>query len=149
LRGAIAAAVGICVCWGFNNVAIKLALHDIPPLTQSSVRSLVGAILVGVWTQWRSIPLFKRDGTLGAGILAGIPFALEFLLIYRGLVWTTVTRGTLFLYLAPFFVAIGSRWLIPGDRFEASRWLGLSLSFTGIVIAFGLLTPATRCMFCI
>ena len=128
--------------WGFNNVAIKLAIHDIPPLIQSSARSVIAAILVGAWTQARGIPLFKRDGTLRAGILAGILFALEFLLIYRGLVWTTATRGVLFLYLAPFFVVIGSRWLIPGDHFHVSQWLGLLLSFVGIVIAFGLPTPA-------
>jgi drug/metabolite transporter (DMT)-like permease len=128
--------------WGFNNVAIKLAIHDIPPLIQSSARSVIAAILVGAWTQARGIPLFKRDGTLRAGILAGVLFALEFLLIYRGLVWTTATRGVLFLYLAPFFVVIGSRWLVPGDHFDLSQWLGLLLSFVGIVIAFGLPTPA-------
>ncbi|MFZ0239376.1 MAG: DMT family transporter [Xanthobacteraceae bacterium] len=128
--------------WGFNNVAVKLAIHDIPPLIQSSARSAIAAILVGAWTQARGIPLFKRDGTLRAGILAGVLFALEFLLIYRGLVWTTATRGVLFLYLAPFFVVIGSRWLIPGDHFHVSQWLGLLLSFVGIVIAFGLPTPA-------
>jgi drug/metabolite transporter (DMT)-like permease len=129
--------------WGFNNVAIKLAIHDIPPLIQSSARSLIAALLVGIWTQARGISLFKRDGTLSAGILAGVLFALEFLLIYRGLVWTTATRGVLFLYLAPFFVVIGSRWLVPGDHFRLSQWLGLSLSFLGIVIAFGLPTPAS------
>ena len=139
---AIAVTIGLCLSWGFNNVAIKLAIHDIPPLIQSSARSLVAAVLVGAWTQARGIPLFKRDGTLSAGVLAGVLFALEFLLIYRGLVWTTATRGVLFLYLAPFFVVIGSRWLIPGDHFHLSQWLGLSLSFVGIVIAFGLPTPA-------
>jgi drug/metabolite transporter (DMT)-like permease len=128
--------------WGFNNVAIKLAIHDIPPLIQSSARSLIAALLVGAWAQARGIPLFMRDGTMRAGILAGVLFALEFLLIYRGLVWTTATRGVLFLYLAPFFVVIGSRWLVPGDHFHLSQWLGLLLSFVGIVIAFGLPTPA-------
>jgi drug/metabolite transporter (DMT)-like permease len=135
--------IGLCLSWGFNNVAIKLAIHDIPPLIQSSARSLIAAFLVGIWTQARGIALFKLDGTLGAGILAGVLFALEFLLIYRGLVWTTATRGVLFLYLAPFFVVIGSRWLVPGDHFRLSQWLGLLLSFLGIVIAFGLPTPAS------
>jgi drug/metabolite transporter (DMT)-like permease len=132
----------LCLSWGFNNVAIKLAIHDIPPLIQSSTRSVIAAILVGAWTQARGIPLFKRDGSLPGGILAGFLFALEFLLIYRGLLWTTVTRATLFLYLAPFFVVIGSRWLVPGDRFSVSQWAGLALSFAGIAIAFGLPTPA-------
>jgi drug/metabolite transporter (DMT)-like permease len=140
---AIAVTIGLCLCWGFNNVAIKLAIHDIPPLIQSSSRSVIAALLVGIWTRARGIPLFKRDGTLRAGVLAGALFALEFLLIYRGLLWTTATRGVLFLYLAPFFVVIGSRWVVPGDHFHLSQWLGLVLSFVGIVIAFGLPTPAT------
>ena len=139
---AIAVTIGLCLCWGFNNVAIKLAIHDIPPLTQSAARSAIAAVLVYGWTQARGLPLFRRDGTLVPGLLAGVLFALEFLLIYRGLVWTTVTRGTLFLYLAPFFVVIGSRWLVPGDRFHVSQWLGLGLSFVGILIAFGVPTPA-------
>ena len=83
----------------------------------------------------RGIPLLKRDGTLKAGILAGALFALEFLLIYRGLLWTTATRGVLFLYLAPFFVVIGSRWLVPGDHFHASQWLGLLLSLPILALA--------------
>jgi drug/metabolite transporter (DMT)-like permease len=140
---AVAVTIVLCLSWGFNNVAIKLAIHDIPPLIQSSVRSALAAILVGLWTQARGVPLFRRDGTMRAGILAGVLFALEFLLIYRGLVWTTATRAVLFLYLAPFFVVIGSRSLIPGDRFHISQWLGLLLSFAGIVIAFGLPTPAS------
>ena len=69
-------------------------------------------------------------------------FAVEFLLVYRGLVWTTATRGVLFLYAAPFFIVIGSRLFIPGDHFYPSQWFGLALSFVGIVIAFGLPTPA-------
>jgi len=135
---AIAVTIGLCVSWGFNNVAIKLAIHDIPPLIQSSTRSLFATILVGAWCRVRGIALFERDGTLAAGVFAGVLFALEFLLIYRGLAWTTVTRGTLFLYLAPFFVVIGSRWLIPGDHFYLWQWIGLLLSFAGIVIAFGI-----------
>jgi len=141
---AIAVTIGLCISWGFNNVAIKVAIHDIPPLIQSSTRSLLAAILVGAWCRFRGIALFERDGTLVAGIFAGVLFAFEFLLIYRGLVWTTVTRGTLFLYLAPFFVVVGSRWLIPGDRFHLWQWIGLSLSFAGIFIAFGIPEPISN-----
>lgn len=139
---AIALTLVLCLSWGFNQVAVKLAIHDIPPLIQSASRSLIAAILVTAWAKLRGLALFKRDGTLLPGLLAGTLFALEFLLIYRGLVWTTATRAVLFIYLAPFFVVIGSRWLIPGDHFNVTQWLGLLLSFIGIVIAFGLPTPA-------
>lgn len=139
---AISVTVALCLTWGFNQAAIKLAIHDIPPLIQSAARSVIAAFLVGAWTQLRGIPLFKRDGTLPAGIATGALFTLEFVLIYRGLIWTTATRAVLFIYLAPFFVVLGSRWFIPGDHFHPSQWFGLLMSFVGIVIAFGLPTPA-------
>src|SRR5262245_64481426 len=81
------------------------------------------------------------DGTLAAGILAGVLFALEFLLVFRGLIWTDASRASLFIYSAPFFVVIGSRWLIPGDHFDRWQWLGLLLSFAGIAVAFGVPSP--------
>ena len=71
------------------------------------------------------------------GIIAGLLFGLEFILIFRGLLWTNASRASLFIYSAPFFVVIGARWLLPGDRFDRWQWLGLLLSFAGMVVAFG------------
>jgi drug/metabolite transporter (DMT)-like permease len=139
---AIALTLVLCLSWGFNQVAVKIAVHDIPPLTQAAARSFIAALLVGAWCRLRNIALFARDGTLWAGGAAGVLFGLEFLLVYQGLVFTTATRGVLFLYTAPFFVVIAARWFLPGERFEVSQWAGLLLSFAGIVIAFGLPTPA-------
>jgi hypothetical protein len=116
---AISVTVALCLTWGFNQAAIKLAIHDIPPLIQSAARSVIAAFLVGAWTQLRGIPLFKRDGTLPAGIAAGALFALEFVLIYRGLIWTTATRAVLFIYLAPFFVVLWFAVVHPGRSFSS------------------------------
>jgi drug/metabolite transporter (DMT)-like permease len=126
---AIALTVALCLIWGFNQVAVKLAIHDIPPLIQCLIRSVTATVLVLAWTQFRGIPLFKRDGTLLAGIIAGVLFALEFLLIYRGLLYTTATRAVLFLYTAPFLVVLGARWLVKGDHFHLIQWFGMALSF--------------------
>ncbi len=135
--------VVLCLSWGFNQVATKLAIHDIPPLTQAAVRSAVATLLIAAWCQMRGIGLFKRDGTLWFGLAAGVLFAVEFILIFQGLLYTTATRATLFIYLAPFFVVLGSRILLPADRFGVAQWLGLGLSFAGMVVAFGVPTPAT------
>jgi drug/metabolite transporter (DMT)-like permease len=139
---AISLIVVICLSWGFNQVTAKIALAEIPPFTQGAIRSVLAAVLVAGYAHWRGVPLFARDGTLRAGLLSGGLFGLEFLLLYPGLMWTTATRAVLFLYLAPFFVVIGARWLLPGDRFAPSQWRGLILSFAGMAVAFGLPTPA-------
>ncbi|HEY1473532.1 MAG TPA: DMT family transporter [Pseudolabrys sp.] len=139
---AAAIVVVLCLSWGFNQVSTKLAIHDIPPLTQAAVRSVVAALLISGWCRLRGIPLLARDGTLAVGIAAGVLFAAEFILIYQGLLYTTATRAVLFIYLAPFFVVLGARIVLPADRFGAAQWLGLGLSFAGMLIAFGVPTPA-------
>jgi drug/metabolite transporter (DMT)-like permease len=40
-------------------------------------------------------------------------------------------------------VVLGARIVLPADRFSISQWLGLGLSFIGMVVAFGVPAPAT------
>jgi drug/metabolite transporter (DMT)-like permease len=139
---AAAIVVVLCLSWGFNQVSTKLAIHDVPPLTQAAIRSAVATLLIAGWCRLRGIPMLRRDGTLWLGVAAGVLFAAEFILIYRGLLYTTATRAVLFIYLAPFLVVLGGRIVLPSDRFGVAQWLGLSLSFAGMLIAFGVPTPA-------
>jgi drug/metabolite transporter (DMT)-like permease len=135
--GAAALMLLLCLSWGFNQIAIKLALPDIPPMLQATIRS-AGALPVLLLVAWlRGVKLFERDGTLGAGLFAGLLFGLEFVLIYRGLLLTTASRAVVFLYTAPFFVALGSYQFL-GERLRASQWGGLALSFSGVALAIGL-----------
>jgi len=139
---AVAITVMLCLSWGFNQVSVKLAIHDIPPLLQGTIRSVGATLLVVMWCKARGLKLFARDGSLWAGIAAGVFFGIEFILIYQGLAYTTATRAILFIYIAPFFVVLGARVFLPADRFSAPQWLGLALSFAGMLVAFGLPTPA-------
>ena len=134
---AVAIMTFLCLTWGFNQVAIKLALPDIPPLIQATLRSAGAAIIIVIWARLRGVSLNVRDGTLIPGIAAGALFGFEFILIYRGLVWTTASRAAVFLYTSPFFVALGARWFLPGDRLAPAQWIGLVLSFAGLLVAFG------------
>ena len=110
----MALVVMLCVLWGFNQPAIKLAIPEIPPLIQCAVRSALAILIVLGWMWLRGLPIAGRDGTLAAGLVAGVLFGIEFLLIYRGLLYTPASRAVLFIYLAPFFVVLGARWLFPG-----------------------------------
>ena len=134
--GAIALMLMLCLSWGFNQIAVKLVLPDVPPMLQALIRS-VGALpvlLIIGW--WRGIKFFERDGTLWPGLAAGIIFGIEFVLIYRGLFLTSASRAVVFLYTAPFFVALGS-YAFLGERLRASQWAGLGLSFAGVALAIG------------
>jgi drug/metabolite transporter (DMT)-like permease len=134
--GAIALMLMLCLSWGFNQIAVKLVLPDVPPMLQALTRS-VGALPVLLIIGWaRGVRLFERDGTLWPGVIAGVIFGIEFVLIYRGLLLTSASRAAVFLYTAPFFVALGS-YLFLGERLRASQWGGLALSFAGVALAIG------------
>ncbi|MBA3516786.1 MAG: DMT family transporter [Rhizobiales bacterium] len=132
---AVVALVVLCGSWGLNQVAIKVALWGIPPALQMGGRSLVAAILVGVWCALRRIPLFSSDGTLWPGIAVGILFAVEFVLLFWGLEITSAGRGVLFLYLAPFVVAVGGHFFL-GERLSGRKLMGLGCAFLGMALAF-------------
>src|SRR5437899_4897220 len=134
--GAIALMLMLCLSWGFNQVAVKLVLPDVPPMLQALSRS-IGALPVLLLIGWvRGVKLFARDGTLWPGLSAGVIFGVEFVLIYRGLLLTSASRAVVFLYVAPFFVALGSH-LFLGERLRAPQWGGLALSFSGVALAIG------------
>jgi drug/metabolite transporter (DMT)-like permease len=134
--GAVALMLMLCLSWGFNQIAVKLVLPDVPPMLQALVRSS-GALPVLLIIGWaRGVKFFERDGTLWAGVTAGVIFGIEFVLIYRGLLLTSASRAVVFLYTAPFFVALGS-YVFLGERLRASQWAGLALSFAGVALAIG------------
>jgi drug/metabolite transporter (DMT)-like permease len=143
---AVATMLLLCAAWGLNMVAVKLGNAGIPPALQAGLRSLVSAALLGAWCRWRGIGFgdWRRDGTLAPGLLAGVLFALEFVLLYVGVGLTTASRAVVFLYGAPFFVALGAHWLLPEDRLTAGKAAGLAIAFGGMVLAFaeGLGQPA-------
>ena len=133
---AMALMVLLCACWGLNQVAIKLADDGISPVFQAGLRSTGAVVLVWAWSAARGVRLFARDGTLGYGLLVGALFAGEFVLLYWGLVFTTASRGAVFLYMAPFIVAVGAHLLIPGERLRRVQAIGLLCAFAGTAAAF-------------
>lgn len=134
-----ARAVGLIVllsaCWGFTQVTVKFANAGLQPVFQAGLRSVIACVLVFAWCWLRGIRLFERDGTLWAGIAAGVLFGAEFMLIYIGLDFTTVSRSVLFVYLMPFVVAVGAHFLIPNEKLTPLKVVGMVAAFGGLVVA--------------
>jgi len=141
---AVASLVGCCFLWGLNQVAVKAALPEVPALQQAALRSLGAAALVAAWSARRGIRLFERDGTLGGGTLAGLLFAAEFACIFIGLQYTSASRMAVFIYLAPFVVALGMPFIARAERLTGLQLAGLVGAFAGVAWAFaeGFTRPA-------
>lgn len=126
----------LCAIWGFQQVAIKSTNVVLPPLFQAGLRSAIATLLVWGWARMRGTPLFRDDGTLGAGLLAGVLFATEFVCIFVGLSLTSASRMAVFLYTAPCFTALGLHWFVGGEKLRRTQWTGIGVAFAGMALAF-------------
>ena len=111
-------------------------MDGISPILQSGIRSIVATIVLGIWMLSRRIRLFENDGCWFPGIIAGLLFAIEFVLIYWSLEYTAVSRAIIFVFMAPFVVAFGIHWFIPSEELKRIQVAGMCLAFSGIIFAF-------------
>jgi drug/metabolite transporter (DMT)-like permease len=138
---AIVAMVALCVCWGLQQAAVKVAAPTVGPLAQTGLRSAAAAVLVLALLTWRRSPFRVRDlnawtATLRPGLAAGACLATAFLCVAAGLGCTTASHMTVFAYTAPVFAAVGLHRLVPGERLRPRQWFGVGIAFAGVSIAF-------------
>jgi drug/metabolite transporter (DMT)-like permease len=129
--------LALTALWGFQQVAIKLTAPDVSLVMQAALRTVLATALLLAWARGRGIALFSRDGTLAAGIGAGLLFGGEFVFIYAGLEHTSASRMVVFIYLAPIVTALGLHAFVPGERLVRAQWAGVLLAFAGVALAFG------------
>ncbi|SNB78153.1 Permease of the drug/metabolite transporter (DMT) superfamily [Arboricoccus pini] len=127
----------LCMAWGAQQVVIKLALPTVPPLWQISLRSLIPAFLIIAWARLRGENVLVPDKSLKGGLVLGLVFTIEFLLVYQGTARTTASRSVMFFYTAPFFVSLGAHFTIPAERLSRRQAGGLLLAFAGVLVAVG------------
>jgi drug/metabolite transporter (DMT)-like permease len=127
----------LCALWGLNQVAIKVGVAGIAPVLQAGLRSIGAVALLWLWSRWRGIRLVEREAPHALGILVGLLFAGEFMLIYWGMTFTTASRGVIVLYATPFVVAVGAHLFVPGERLRAVQVIGLLCAFAGVAFMFG------------
>ncbi|KHJ53715.1 membrane protein [Aureimonas altamirensis] len=133
---AAATMISLCAIWGTQQVAIKLAAADMAPLLQVGLRSGAAAIVVLLVILGRREHRALGGGTWRPGLIVGALFALEFILFAQGLVFTSASHMSIFLYTAPVFAALGLHLAIPQERLTAIQWLGIAVAFAGIVVTF-------------
>lgn len=125
----------LCMSWAFQQIAVKLALPEIGALAQGSIRSIGSTILVGLYIVSRRSRQGWMRGLTAPGLLAGVFFGLEFMLLYAALEYTDAGRAIMFLYTAPFVVALGGHFLLPGERLDTKSVIGIALAFVGVAVA--------------
>lgn len=126
----------LCLVWSLQQVLLKATADAIAPTLQIALRSGAGAVLVWLFMRWRGMRVQWRDGSWRAGLLVGVLFAVEYLLVGESLNHTSAAHVVVFLYSAPAFAALGLHFKLPSERLAPLQWLGIALAFAGIALSF-------------
>ncbi len=133
---AVTLMIVLCACWGFQQIAMKLAAPALHPVLQNGLRCAIASGLLIVLMLVRGELFSLRDGRLLPGLGAGTLFAGEFLMVGLGLQYTTASHLVVFVYTAPIFTALGLHLRVAGERLNALQWMGVLLAFAGLAMAF-------------
>ena len=120
---------------GLNQVMIKLVNAGLQPVFQAGLRSAFAFLPVLAFALLARRRLSLTDGSLWPGVLCGTFFAVEFMLLFQSVEYTSVARVSVFFYTMPFWVAAGAHFMIPGERLTRVRASGLVLAASGVVLA--------------
>jgi len=127
--------IAFSMLMGINQVMIKLVNAGLQPVFQAGLRSACAAVLILAFALLTRKKLSISDGSLVPGIICGVFFACEFLILFQALDYTSVARASVFFYTMPFWVAVAAHFLIPGERLTPVRFAGLALAIAGVAWA--------------
>jgi len=133
---AILLITGCCMIWGYQQIAIQAIADEVPLLMQLTIRSVIASGCIWAWMAFKKIKPFQCDRTTIPGVIAGLLFFAEFVLLYSALEYTSTSRAITFLYLAPFIVALVLPIFIPAERLHWIQASGMLIAFSGLAFAF-------------
>ena len=121
---------------GIGTSGPLIAMSAMPVVTLIFWRNLGGALLTLPFAlaDLRSQDRDKHRA-LWLSALSGVVLALHFIGFFLAMRWTTVAAGTALVALQPIFAALFVRFL--GGNIPSRAWLGMGVSFIGVLMISG------------
>jgi drug/metabolite transporter (DMT)-like permease len=126
--------VGLVVVWSSTWVAIKIGLEDCPPLLGAGIRFAAAGLVLLAFAAARGRPL-RTDVRL-AGILALMPFAFAYGLVYWGEQHIPSGLAAVLFGVLPLYTAFLGSVLLPDQPLRARLVAGILVAIGGLALAF-------------
>jgi drug/metabolite transporter (DMT)-like permease len=126
----------LCVIFGSNAVAIKMAFAGLGVFTTAAIRFSIAAMAIFIWARATGQTIGLKKGQLHQVLILGVLFAIQLSMFYFGLSKSNASRGTLIANLLPFWILFLAHFFIPGDRITGRKFLGILLGFGGVAFMF-------------
>ncbi|MDT2075726.1 MAG: DMT family transporter [Planktomarina sp.] len=134
LFGALA-LMSLSALLGLNHVIIKVVNTGLNPVFFAGLRSLLAFFFLIIYFKLTNKKIEFSKDKMGISILAGIVFALEFLLLFLALDFTSVARNSILYYSMPIWVTVFGHFFLPNERLNFFKSVGLISAFAGVALA--------------
>ncbi len=126
----------LALLWGGISVSIKVGLQQFAPFALAGLRYSIGLFVIALWATSQGVSLKPKTDELLRLLLFGLLFTGQTTCLNWGTNLTHAGRSVVFVNTHPFFVAIVSHFIVPGDRLGRWKTVGLIVAFSGILIVF-------------
>ncbi len=125
------------VIWGSTWLVIKIGLTSITPFYGAAFRMGVAVLLMLLIIKIRKLPIPFDKKSVNVYIMAGLlSFSIPFALVYWGQQYIASGLASILFALFPFLVGAFSHFILPAERLNIFKVVGIILGFKGILIIF-------------
>jgi drug/metabolite transporter (DMT)-like permease len=127
----------ISLIWGSTWLAIRIGLESLTPFLSAGLRFLVAALVIYLLMLIKKLPIQKDKIAVKLYFLMGFfSFIIPFGLVYWGQQFIASGLASVLFGVYPFFVAIFSKIVMPKEKIELVKIIGMVLGFVGIIFIF-------------
>jgi len=130
------AALGLCVMFGSNAIAVKMSFSGVGVYFASIIRFSIAACCLFIWARITGQKLGVIPKHWFSLAVISLTFSLQLLLFYNGLSLVPASRSSIIINLQPFFVLVLAHFFISDDKITARKLIGIVLGFSGIMVIF-------------
>lgn len=126
----------LCMLFGANAVAVKISLTGIGIYTTAALRFGGAALLLYTFSRLTHKNIRINRKQFSQLLFLTLIFFFQISFFYSGQSRTSASHGVLIANLLPFVIMILAHFLLPDDRINTRKVVGLLLGFTGVVLLF-------------
>jgi drug/metabolite transporter (DMT)-like permease len=134
-RALVAIAVTL-LCWASAFAGIRASLATYTPGELALLRFLVASAVLSVYAVFTRMRLPKKQDLGAIALMGFLGITAYHLLLNYGELTVTAGAASLLVNTAPIFTALLAIAFL-GERLSLNRWVGIAISFTGVVLITG------------
>jgi drug/metabolite transporter (DMT)-like permease len=124
----------IATLWGFNSVAVRYSVDEMPPVFVAGLRFLIGAIVMVGWCRWEGSDLRLKRVEIWPCLVIGVLLFVQISLFNAGVELSTASHGSLYINTFVFWVIGIEHFITRADRLTIRKSIGVTLAGASVVL---------------